>query len=185
MFVLFTKSFLTICEHDPIGRIIKSTLDSIWKSALTSQSTRIPALHYSRRVNRWARSYLFLGLSSHPFLSHHTQVSIPITPWKLSLRRSPYPGDQSDSQSLSHPISSIWHSFCKHFLHWPPGQQVLLLVCLLPHHTAPPYSPTILPMFMPVQYKRSLSSVLTRDLLLPFLCKLRLLWLWSAVWKGH
>ena len=133
MFVLFTKSFLTICEHDPIGRIIKSTLDSIWKSALTSQSTRIPALHYSRRVNRWARSYLFLGLSSHPFLSHHTQVSIPITPWKLSLRRSPYPGDQSDSQSLSHPISSIWHSFCKHFLHWPPGQQVLLLVCLLPH----------------------------------------------------
>lgn len=91
MFVLFTKSFLTICEHDPIGRIIKSTLDLIWKSSLTFQNTRIPALHYSRRVNRWARSYLLLGLSSHPFLSHHTQVSIPITPWKLSLPRSPYP----------------------------------------------------------------------------------------------
>lgn len=110
MSVLFTTSFLTICEHDIIGPIIKK---HPWLNP--PSKTHAPALHDSKRAFTWEWSFFLKALASHSLISPCTQDSVPTRPLKLPLSRSqvtsilPYP--MIYSQSLSCPSRSILHFF--------------------------------------------------------------------------
>lgn len=65
-FVLFITSFLTICEQDATGPIVKNTIGSV-----PCQITHVPALHYSKG-NTWEWLNLLHVLSSQSLLSHFT-----------------------------------------------------------------------------------------------------------------
>lgn len=81
-FVLFTTSFLTICEQDAVGPIIKYTLDSG-----PCQTTHVPVLHYSKG-NTWEWLNLLHVLSSQSLLSHFT---LELLHWKCPCQGHQWP----------------------------------------------------------------------------------------------